>query len=79
MHKFHNPDIGCPSIPVPGPIIHLLLPIGAAYSTCVKRALPGVFAVGGVRAGSIKWVAAAAGEGSMALRLVQQCLGLIPA
>ncbi len=35
---------------------------------------PGVFAVGDVRADSIKRVASAAGEGSMAVRLVQQYL-----
>jgi CRP-like cAMP-binding protein len=37
--------------------------------------LPGVFAVGDVRANSVKRVAAAVGEGSMAVRLVQQYLG----
>jgi thioredoxin reductase (NADPH) len=35
---------------------------------------PGVFAAGDVRSGSIKRVAAAVGEGSMAVRLVHQCL-----
>lgn len=35
---------------------------------------PGVFAAGDVRAGSIKRVAAAAGEGSMAVRMVHQYL-----
>ena len=44
-----------------------------------ETSLPGVFAVGDVRAGSVKRVAAAAGEGSMAVRLVQQYLGLVPA
>lgn len=36
---------------------------------------PGVFAVGDVRSGSIKRVASAVGEGSMAVRLVHQRLG----
>ena len=36
--------------------------------------LPGVFAAGDVRAGSIKRVASAVGEGSMAVRLVHQYL-----
>jgi len=44
-----------------------------------ETSLPGVFAVGDVRAGSVKRVAAAAGEGSMAVRLVQQYLALVPA
>jgi thioredoxin reductase (NADPH) len=44
-----------------------------------ETSLPGVFAVGDVRSGSVKRVAAAAGEGSMAVRLVQQYLGLIAA
>jgi thioredoxin reductase (NADPH) len=38
---------------------------------------PGVFAVGDVRAGSIKRVAAAAGEGSMAVRMVHQRLAAL--
>jgi thioredoxin reductase (NADPH) len=41
----------------------------------LETSAPGVFAAGDVRAGSIKRVAAAAGEGSMAVRLVQQYLG----
>lgn len=44
-----------------------------------ETSLPGVLAVGDVRAGSVKRVAAAAGEGSMAVRLAQQYLGLVPA
>jgi thioredoxin reductase (NADPH) len=44
-----------------------------------ETSLPGAFAIGDVRAGSVKRVAAAAGEGSMAVRLVQQYLGLVPA
>ena len=44
-----------------------------------ETSLPGAFAAGDVRAGSVKRVAAAAGEGSMAVRLVQQYLGLVPA
>ena len=49
----------------------------AAY--LYETSLPGAFAAGDVRAGSVKRVAAAAGEGSMAVRLVQQYLGLVPA
>ena len=44
-----------------------------------ETSLPGTFAVGDVPAGSVKRVAAAAGEGSMTVRLVQQYLGLVPA
>jgi thioredoxin reductase (NADPH) len=44
-----------------------------------ETSLPGAFAAGDVRAGSVKRVAAAAGEGSMAVRLVHQYLGRVPA
>jgi thioredoxin reductase (NADPH) len=37
--------------------------------------VPGVFAAGDVRAGSIKRVAAAAGEGAIAIQLVHRHLG----
>jgi thioredoxin reductase (NADPH) len=40
----------------------------------LETSLPGVFAAGDVRAGSIKRVASAVGEGSMAVRLVHQYL-----
>ena len=40
----------------------------------LETSLPGVFAVGDVRSGSIKRVASAVGEGSMAVRLVHQHL-----
>jgi thioredoxin reductase (NADPH) len=39
---------------------------------------PGVLAVGDVRSGSIKRVASAVGEGSMAVRLVHEHLGTLP-
>jgi thioredoxin reductase (NADPH) len=41
----------------------------------LETSLPGVFAVGDVRANSVKRVAAAAGEGSIAVRFAQQYLG----
>jgi thioredoxin reductase (NADPH) len=41
----------------------------------LETSLPGVFAAGDVRTGSIKRVASAVGEGSMAVRLVHQYLG----
>jgi thioredoxin reductase (NADPH) len=40
----------------------------------LETSLPGVFAAGDVRSGSIKRVASAVGEGSMAVRLVQEYL-----
>jgi thioredoxin reductase (NADPH) len=43
----------------------------------LETSLPGVFAVGDVRANSVKRVAAAVGEGSMAVRFVQQYLGQV--
>jgi len=41
----------------------------------LETSLPGIFAVGDIRADSIKRVAAAVGEGSMAVQFVQQVLG----
>ncbi|CAM5240113.1 hypothetical protein SALBM311S_12403 [Streptomyces alboniger] len=38
----------------------------------LETTLPGVFAAGDVRSGSVKRVAAAAGEGAMAIRLVHE-------
>jgi thioredoxin reductase (NADPH) len=40
----------------------------------LETSLPGVLAVGDVRYGSVKRVASAVGEGSIAIRLVQQLL-----
>ena len=40
----------------------------------LETSLPGAFAAGDVRTGSIKRVASAVGEGSMAVRLVHQYL-----
>jgi thioredoxin reductase (NADPH) len=40
----------------------------------LESSLPGVFAAGDVRSGSVKRVASAVGEGSMAVRLVHQYL-----
>jgi thioredoxin reductase (NADPH) len=40
----------------------------------LETSLPGIFAVGDVRAGSMKRVAAAVGEGSMAVQFVHQVL-----
>jgi thioredoxin reductase (NADPH) len=45
----------------------------------LETSLPGVFAAGDVRANSVKRVAAAVGEGSMAVRFVQQYLGQVGA
>jgi thioredoxin reductase (NADPH) len=41
----------------------------------LESSLPGVFAVGDVRHGSVKRVASAVGEGSIAIRLVHDHLG----
>jgi thioredoxin reductase (NADPH) len=40
----------------------------------LETSLPGVFAAGDVRAGSIKRVASAAGEGAMAVRMIHEHL-----
>jgi thioredoxin reductase (NADPH) len=42
----------------------------------LETSSPGVFAVGDARSGSIKRVASAVGEGSMAVRLIHQRLAL---
>jgi thioredoxin reductase (NADPH) len=42
----------------------------------LETSLPGVFAAGDVRSGSIKRVASAVGEGAMAVRLVHQYLAV---
>jgi thioredoxin reductase (NADPH) len=41
----------------------------------LEISLPGVFAVGDVRHGSVKRVASAVGEGSICIRLVHEYLG----
>ena len=46
----------------------------APAATCSRRAVPGVFAVGDVRAGSVKRVASAVGEGSVCVQLVHKVL-----
>jgi NADPH-dependent glutamate synthase beta subunit-like oxidoreductase len=47
---------------------------GGRPSMPLETSLPGVFAVGDGRTGSIKRVASAVGEGSMSVRLVHQYL-----
>ena len=47
---------------------------GEAPPLLLETSRPGVFAVGDVRSASIKRVASAVGEGSMAVRLVHQHL-----
>jgi thioredoxin reductase (NADPH) len=47
---------------------------GSGDALPLETSLPGVFAVGDVRSGSIKRVASAVGEGSMAVRLVHEHL-----
>jgi thioredoxin reductase (NADPH) len=51
-------------------------PIGGRPALPLETSLPGVFAVGDGRSGSIKRVASAVGEGSMSVRLVHQYLAL---
>jgi thioredoxin reductase (NADPH) len=58
--------------------------LGEAWSALNRRPLPyetsrpGLFAVGDLRAGSMKRVAAAVGEGSAAIRSVHEHLALVP-
>ena len=46
----------------------------AAPPQMLETSLPGVFAVGDVRAGNVKRVAAAVGEGSITINLVHRAL-----
>ena len=41
----------------------------------LESSLPGVFAVGDIRAGSVKRVASAVGEGSVCVQLIHRALG----
>ena len=50
---------------------------GAEDPFFLETSQPGVFAVGDVRSGSVKRVASAVGEGSMAVRLVHQRLAAL--
>jgi thioredoxin reductase (NADPH) len=47
---------------------------GGGAPAALQTSIPGIFAVGDVRAGSMKRVAAAVGEGSFAIRLVHEYL-----
>ena len=49
-----------------------------ARAGILETTVPGIFAVGDVRSGSIKRVAAAVGEGSMAIALIHQYLAQLP-
>jgi thioredoxin reductase (NADPH) len=42
----------------------------------LETSMPGVFAVGDVRRGTVKRVASAVGEGSIAIRLIHEYLAL---
>jgi thioredoxin reductase (NADPH) len=57
-----------------GPELAAASEVGAAQPLALETSAPGVFAVGDVRSGSIKRVASAVGEGSMAVRLVHDHL-----
>ena len=48
-------------------------PLGRAPAL-LETSLPGVFAVGDVRASSVKRVASAVGEGSICIQFVHRCL-----
>jgi thioredoxin reductase (NADPH) len=41
-----------------------------------ETSLPGVFAIGDVRHGSVKRVASAVGAGAIAVAMIQECLAL---
>jgi len=54
-----------------------LTPFGSEQPLFLESSQPGVFAVGDVHSGSVKRVASAVGEGSMAVRLVHQRLATL--
>ena len=53
------------------------LPAASRPPLLLETSLPGVFAAGDVRHGSVKRVAAAVGEGGVAIQPVHQYLGLL--
>jgi thioredoxin reductase (NADPH) len=59
--------------PPPEPILQAIA-LGHIDAMFLESSLPGVFAVGDVRRGSVKRVASAVGEGSVAIRLVHDYL-----
>ncbi|OLV15331.1 FAD-dependent oxidoreductase [Deinococcus marmoris] len=61
-------DADAPDLTAPG---HLALKRGSSF---LETSVPGIFAAGDVRRGSIKRVAASVGEGSMGIALVHQYL-----
>ena len=58
-----------------GPDVDQHPPLGRARSL-LETSMPGVFAVGDVRHGSIKRVASAVGDGSICIRLVHEYLAM---
>jgi len=64
-----GPDAVGLDTPEPWPLERL--PLG------LETSMPGVFAAGDIRSGSVKRVAAAVGEGAIAVRLVHQHLGAL--
>jgi thioredoxin reductase (NADPH) len=56
----------------------IVIPASMAPPMLFETTLPGVFAVGDVRQGSVKRVASAAGEGAICVRLVHEYLAGVP-
>ena len=52
-------------------------PVDGRAPMLLETSLPGVFAVGDVRQGSVKRVASSAGEGSICIRVVHEYLAAI--
>ena len=50
-------------------------PLGESLGLFLETSLPGVFAAGDARSGSVKRVASAVGEGAMAISFVHAHLG----
>jgi thioredoxin reductase (NADPH) len=65
---------GCVSLDASGFVVTGAAPDGRALGSPFETTLPGVFAVGDVRAGSIKRVAASVGEGSVVVHAIHRHL-----
>jgi thioredoxin reductase (NADPH) len=57
----------------------VLTGVDAGVDGLLETSVPGIYAAGDVRSGSIKRCATAVGEGAMVVRLVHQHLSGVPA
>ena len=65
---------GCVPFDARGFVLTGQIPAGSGLASPYATALPGVFAIGDVRAGSIKYVPSGVGEGSVVISSVHRLL-----